>query len=286
MLAGSLCLATCATGLWVRPARAEGSRDLFPSGAPGNRGNITWTSNSAAGFRSRTLMRVYANAGEFILMGSSAVGVRNGDIEVFNPGTVTGSVANETIPTSANFTCTSDRPSTGFIANRTQELAGPESIDGTGNTTGYTPCWYQAPSTGIYFIAMYGPSGANSNQSSNNGATGSIATVNTGNNQNTGISAWDVTVRNSQASTADLNGRLHTFFITMNMGANGRNLNSDLYPVTVDGYRYEIDIRGLDPFGFRIFGNQLGNLDSDGTTPLYHDVLGTNGAIANPEGGT
>jgi len=89
-----------------------------------------------------------------------------------------------------------------------------------------------------------------------------------------------------QSSVTDLTGRLFTMLITMNMGSIGKKLNSTLYPVTVDGYRYRVTMRGLDPFGFRIFGNQLGNLDSDGKTALYRDVLGTNGGISNPEGGT
>ncbi|MEM6351792.1 MAG: GEVED domain-containing protein [Cyanobacteria bacterium P01_D01_bin.14] len=267
-----------------QPALAEGSRDMFPAGALGNRGNIVWKNNTAAGFRDRTLLRVYANAGEYILVGSSAVGVNNGDIEIFDPGSVTGSVANESLPGTADFACTT-QTGRGFIADRSAELAGPESIDGLGNTAGYTPCFYQAASTGIYYVAMYGPSGKNSNSSPNDGVQPDITTLNTGNNQNTGISAWDVTVRDSQSAITDREGRLHTFFVSMNLGDNGRYLHSDLYPITTDGYRYEIDIRGLDPFGFRIFGNQIGNFDSDGATPLYNDVLGSNGDISNPSGG-
>ncbi|MBE9064219.1 DUF11 domain-containing protein [cf. Phormidesmis sp. LEGE 11477] len=285
-LASSLSITLCAVGAWSQPVRAEGSRDMFPDGAPGNRGHIIWRSGTAAGFRNRTLLRVYAEEDEYILVGSSAVDRRNGDIEIFNPNRVNGQAANETIPSNPDFTCT-DQDGLGFIANRAEELAGPESIDGTGNTGGYEPCFYQAPETGIYYVAMYGPSGRNSTESANNGVQPNINQLNTGNNQNTGISAWDVTVRSSdQSSTDDLEGRLHTFLISLNMGRNGRYLHSDLYPITTDGYRYEIDMRGLDPFGFRIFGSQLGNLDSDGVSPLYKDVLGENGSIDNPEGGT
>ena len=296
-LTSSLLIAVCTFGTAIEPVRAEGSRDLFPSDAPANanRGNILWRGDSAGGSKRRTLLRVFANQGEYILVGSSAVGVGSGNIEIYDPGTVTGAAGNESIPSTANadFVCSSQRtgqPSgtgNGFIANRTQELAGPQSIDGTGNTNGYTPCDYQAPTTGIYYVAIYGPSGKNNNTDSpNQGVEPDISQVNTGTNQNTGISAWDVTVRDSVSSTTDLNGRLHTYFINMNLGANGRQLYSDLYPITIDGYRYQIDLNGLDPFGFRIFGNLLGNLDSDGESPLYHDVIGTNGSIDNPEGGT
>ena len=264
---------------------------MFPSGALGNRGNIIWSAATANGFNDRTLLRVFANAGEYILVSSSAVDVDDGDIEIFD--SVSGRVAAETLGTSV-FSCVAQRTANpadanrGFINTRTEELAGPLSINGTGNPNSYEPCYYQAPSTGVYYVAMYGPLGSSTGRISNgnSGVEPNITTLNTGTNQGTGISAWDVTVRDSQSSTTDLTGRLHTFYITMNMGDNGRQLHSDLYPITTDGYQYEIDIRGLDPFGFRVYGNQLGNLNSDGLTPLYGDVLGSNGSISNPLGNT
>ncbi len=135
---------------------------------------------------------------------------------------------------------------------------------------------------------MYGPGGENSGGggNTNNNVEPDVEKINASNNQNSGISAWDVTVRSSESSTTDIKGRLFTFYITLNMGDNGRQLHSDLYPVTVDGYRYKLDMKGLDPFGFRIFGNQLGNLDSDGETPLYRDVVGKDGGVLTPWGGT
>ncbi|MEO0539809.1 MAG: DUF11 domain-containing protein, partial [Cyanobacteria bacterium P01_A01_bin.105] len=291
-----LSLALCITSGWQSVALAEGSRDMYPASSPAgaDRGHIEWTNNTSGGVRRRTLLRVYAEAGEYILLGSSAIGVSAnggvGDIVVYDPGTVTGPVADENLPTTPNFVCSVDRPGTGFIGTRAEELTGPESIDGSGNTAGYTPCWYQATTTGMYYVAMYGPSGPNTNgqgsNSPNAGAQLPVGSIRTDSTQKAAVSAWDVTVRDSQSSTTDRLGRLHTFYIALNMGSNGRQLHADLYPITMDGYRYEIDIQGLDPFGFRLFGNQLGNLDSDGVTPLYRDVLGTNGGINNPAGGT
>ncbi|MEM6404756.1 MAG: DUF11 domain-containing protein, partial [Cyanobacteria bacterium P01_D01_bin.116] len=290
---GSIGLALLASGCFSLPVFAEGSKDMYPSGAPGDRGSITWTNGTWGGtqnFKNRTLLRVFAKQGEYILMGSSAVNVGNGNILVYspNPVSVTGDAAKENLGT-ASFSCDTQGGGRGKINSRAEELAGPESVDGTGNTGGYKPCFYQAPTTGVYYIAMYGPSGGNSTTSPNSAIRNNqtIESINTGTNQNTSISAWDVTVRSSdQSSTTDLTGRLFTMLITMNMGSNGKRLNSILYPVTVDGYRYKVTMRGLDPFGFRIFGNQIGNLDSDGKTPLYRDVIGTNGGISNPEGGT
>lgn len=288
----SIGLILWASGCFSLPAHAEGSKDMYPNGASGDRGSITWSRGTWGGtqnFNNRTLLRVFAKQGEYILMGSSAVNVRNGNILVYNPGSINGDAAKENLPSTADFNCRAQGDGRGKINNRAEELAGPQSVDGTGNTSGYKPCFYQAPTKGVYYIAMYGPSGGNSDASPDSAIKNNqtIETINTRTNQNTSISAWDVTVRSSdQSSTTDLTGRLFTMLITMNMGDNGKKLNSTLYPVTVDGYRYRVTMRGLDPFGFRIFGNQIGNLDSDGKTPLYRDVLGTDGSISSPEGGT
>ena len=270
------------------PAYAEGSRDMFPSGAPGNRGHMLWQSGTInGGFKRRTLLRVYAEKDQYILVGSSAVGVDRGNILIYNPNTlIDNSSARESLPATANFDCVNQQPGRGFISTRAQELAGPKSIDDQGNTNGYTPCYYQAPETGVYYIAMYGPKGVSSNSDPSGKITGDIENIINNGNQRNSISAWDVTVRSSnQSSTTDITGRLFTFFIDMNMGDNGRQLHSDLFVVTIDGFRYKLDMRGLDPFGFRIFGNLVGNWDSDGTTPLYRNVLGDNASIDNPEGG-
>ncbi|MDJ0800987.1 MAG: hypothetical protein QNJ51_29975 [Calothrix sp. MO_167.B12] len=284
LLAGFTSL-VCASSFSL-PVYGEGSRDMFPSGAQGNRGSILWRGGTtSSGFKKKTLLRVYAEKDQYILVGSSAVGVGSGNILIYNPNTITGGPAKENLPSTANFNCVSQQPGRGFISSRAQELAGPKSIDDTGNTNGYTPCYYQAPATGVYYIAMYGPSGANSTVDASSGVQQNIEQINTSSSQVTSISAWDVTVRSSnQSSTTDITGRLFTFYIEMNMGGNSRQLHSDIYIVTLDGFRYKLDMRGLDPFGFRIYGNLVGNWDSDGKTPLYRNVLGDSADISNPEG--
>ena len=268
------------------PAGAEGSRDMYPQASQGNRGNILWTTKTwGSGFYERTLLRVFARKNEYILMGSSAIGVNNGDILLYKPGRITGDAAKESIPGTADFSCQKDQLGRGKIQNRTEELAGAKPVSGADNPNGYTPCYYQATETGVYYIAMYGPVGSNSSNNGDAGVEPNIENINTNSSQDTGISAWDVTVRSSDLSTTDITGRLFTFVLSINMGDNGRQLHSNLYPVTVDGYRYELDIRGLDPFTFRIFGNQVGNFNSDGKTPLYGNVLGEDGGVSNPEGG-
>lgn len=284
-------ISTLLACLWlaeVQVAQAEGSRSLYPAGATGNRTNIEWRDDSLYGglLKRRTLLRVYVNAGENILMGSSAVGTGLGDVLVYNPGRVTGAVGSEIIPTTSDFQCSTQRTVSplagrGRILTRATELAGPRSISGTGNTAGYAPCHYTAPTTGVYSVVFVGPTATQSNTTN-----GSIATLETNNNQGNSVGAWDVTVRSSDPnSTQDLTGRLFTYYFTLYTSQNGRTLNFSLYPVTNDGYQYRLILRGLDPYGFVLYGNQVGFFDSDGKTPLYRNVLGTDDTLSSLRGG-
>jgi uncharacterized repeat protein (TIGR01451 family) len=282
----------------TQPVHAEGSRSLYPSSASGFRANLEWrTSTYGSGSTSlkrRTLLQVYVQKDEYILLGSSAVGVSDGgtsgDISVYSASKVSGRVGNENISGSADFTCSAQRTSTlntnqGRITNRNQELAGPDTITNATNATpggqvtnGYVPCYYQAPSAGIYYIAFYGPSGGNSNNEGTIAADVNLsATGNFDSSQKTSVAAWDVTVRNSLTSTADIKGRLFADYLALFTGSNNRPLNSTFYIATRDGYKYRTEFNGLDPNGFVIYGNDVGFYDSDGKTPLYHNILGNSG---------
>lgn len=283
------------------PVGAEGSRSLYPSGATGNRANLEWrTSNYASLLKRRTLLKVYVNAGEYILLGSSAVGVTlgttSGNIQVYGPGRVTGSIGQETIPASADFSCNDQRTTTGNttnqgrIATRAAELAGPDTITDSTNATqgnavtnGYIPCFYQAPSTGIYSIVFSGPAGTDSNTQT--APNGSIDEPDVSSSQNTSVSMWDVTIRDSLTSTTDLKGRLFANYLAMFMGLNKRYMNSTLFIVTKDGFRYRTDLGGIDPNGFIIFANNIGFYDSDGQTPLYRDLVADDDQLTTPQGG-
>ncbi|MEH2092658.1 lamin tail domain-containing protein [Nostoc sp.] len=288
-LLSGLALSLCYLSSGIQSAQAEGSRTLYPSSASASssRANLEWRTDTYGGLvLRRTLLKVYANKDEYILLGSSAVGVNNGNIRVYNPGRVSGSIGSETVPNTPDFVCTS-QAGRGVISTRQQELNGPRAISGGGNPNGYIPCYYQAPSTGVYDIVFYGPDGGSS--SANGAPTGEMDLSN-GNNfnaqQGTSVAAWDVTVRSSnQTSTTDLNGRLFSYYLALFTGNNGRYLNFPVYPVTTDGYRYKVELRGTDPNGFVLYGNQTGFFDSDGKSPLYHDILGADSQLANPQGG-
>jgi uncharacterized repeat protein (TIGR01451 family) len=273
-------------------AHAEGSRNLYPNGATGFRANLEWRTSSYGpttpinnSLRRRMLLKVYANANEYILMGSSAKGIGSGDILVYNPGLVTGRIGAETFPANPSFRATS-QATRGRITSRTQELAGPRSITGGGNPNGYVPAFYRAPVTGIYDVVFYGTAGANSD--ADGGPTGQIGLTSGSNfnsTQGTSVAAWDVTVRATQNTTTDRNGRLFCYYLTLFTGDNGRPVNATFYPVTLDGYRYETFLNGLDPNGFLNYGNLIGFLDSDGLSPLYRDLMGSDAQLTTVQGG-
>ena len=183
----ALTLAVAGAVLAAAPATAafaEGSRDLYPTNATcatnaanGTcRANIEWRTNlygpaADTHIARRTLFYVYAQAGEVLEMGSSAVGVDSGDITVYDPGVITDTDAQPlpTVTSGTNgFKCSVQRTASGvaaqgMITSRAQELAGPQAVSGGGNPTGYVPCSYVAPSTGLYNVVFYGPAGDGGN---------------------------------------------------------------------------------------------------------------------------
>ena len=277
---------------------ADGSQNLYPSGATGSRANTEWRTGSYGGsaIARRTLLHAYATAGEFLLVGSTAMGHGAADILIWDPGLVTGTPGNETIPGTASFSCAAQRIGSGIaaqgeITSRAEELAGPDTVPGGGVVNGYTPCDYVAPATGIYSIAMVGPAGLSSN--ADGGVVADVA-LTSGNDfnatQGTSIAAWDVTVRDilTDPSTTK-GGRVFSYVLSLFTGGNGLPVDSTMYAVTTDGFRYRVDQRGMDPNGWVEYGSQLGFLDPDGTTPLYHDALAENtgspGQLTSVQGG-
>ena len=279
-------LSLCFAALTHSAAWAEGSRNLYPNGAQGNRANIEWRTNTYGNLLlRRTLLKVYAQAGEYLLVGSSAVGVGSGDVLIYNPNRVTGAVGSENIPATADFQASS-QSGKGLLTTRAQELAGAQAVSGGGNPNGYAPAYYVAPSTGIYSVVFYGPDGSSSAANGTVGADVALTSSNdTSTNQHSSVAAWDVTVRSGAASTTDLTGRLFSSYLALFTGNNGLPLYSTIYAATTDGYQYRIAMNGLDPNGFIVYGNQIGFLDSDGVTPLYHDVLGADGQVSSIQGG-
>ena len=275
-------------------AHAEGSRTLFPATYPagGFRADLDLTVDATpstapyAGVTTRRqFLYVYANAGEYIVLGSSNRNPANGgDILVFNPQSF-GTKGAETIPATADFTCSAATPppgsfsggSLGYIDTRQHELDGPRSADGTtppASGAGYSPCAYRAPVTGIYGVRFTVAT------SGGTGPTGSVGTLHIG---NATVAAWDVTVRSSDPkSVTDINGRVFTYAYVAFTGNNSRPVFHTLYYATTDGQRYQQDMQGFDPNGYALWANVSGFLDNG--QPLYKDIRGGNAQITPGSG--
>ena len=273
--------------------QAEGSREIVASG--GARALSEWRSSSYGNLLlRRTFYQVYANAGEVIFMGSSGMAVPGAsDIVLFKPGRINSFTESQQVLLPApDFKCTNYRAlpgngAAGVLNTRAKELAGPLPSAG-----GYTPCLYTAPVAGVYWVAFYGPNGRTDDIDGNN--PGSIAAPNITANQNSGVSLWDLTVRSSAASTTDIKGRVWTDYMTLFTTGNGAayRLQSNVYALTRDGFKYAIDLNGLDGNGFILYGNTVGFLNPDNATPLYHDVVSGDAPLSqgsnqlyNPQGG-
>jgi hypothetical protein len=81
-----------------RPVQAEGSMNLYPTTSANRRALTEWRTDTTVNFYRRTFFRVYAQAGEYILMGSSAMnlvsslgGGRTGDIVLYQEGLISNS---------------------------------------------------------------------------------------------------------------------------------------------------------------------------------------------------
>ena len=248
----------CIFGNTIQPSWAEGSKELVSDG--GYRPYLEWSDLLLAGIVRKTVLKVYVQQGETVNLGSSVptsfsntqdivyrspFGTQNGSCDVLNTGF-------------------------GLINTVAKETAGPLP-----NIGGYTPCSFVATETGIYEVEFHSPdkSGATNNNPPPRTTTAVFPTNGT---QLSGVAAWDITVRDSNGVKK---GRVFTNYIAMNMGGNaGLNgapaalgLNSKLYIQTKDGYRYETDMNGVDPFGFIFFANSRGYIDSNGST-LYHSI--------------
>ena len=52
------------------------------------------------------------------------------------------------------------------------------------------------------------------------------------------------------ASTVKIAGRLFAYYLALFTGGNGLPVYPTVYAVTSDGYRYQVDLRGMDPNGW------------------------------------
>ncbi|MGB7443835.1 MAG: isopeptide-forming domain-containing fimbrial protein [Coleofasciculaceae cyanobacterium] len=236
-LVGSLALALNFAS--TQPVAAEGSIDLIENG--GDRPFLEFRTDDTSGVQRQTVIKVYAEAGETLNLGSSATGLGQGNINFRRP---------DGTPDSCG-------PGVGLIANLTEEQAGPGA--------GYAPCQVPVDQTGIWEIDFVSPNPNSDADPASRGVNQEWTQL-----DNVGyVSAWDVTVQN--ANGAEVLGRAYANYMALNLGSNNRSLNSVAYILTEIGFLYRINLNGLDPFGFIFFANNKGFRDGGGN-PLFRSV--------------
>lgn len=222
---------------------AEGSKELSSNG--GYRAFLLSqnTANLSFPFPTPGTMKAYVRAGETICAGSSAVGIGAGAIVLRAP--------DGSIYTSASSTI-------GLIANRAQELAGPQP-----NAGGYLPFTRVAGASqeGVWEVDFISPS--------NGAATGANpipipAAAPWTQPSGQYIAAFDVSVRDA-ANTGFLTGRTFTNIFSGILGTYDVGFNAIFRILTRDGYQYTLDNNGQAGNGFSFFANNKGFRTTTGT---------------------
>ncbi|OKH52547.1 hypothetical protein NIES2101_14010 [Calothrix sp. HK-06] len=250
----SLNLLLCTLGYCVKPAQAEGSKELVSDG--GYRPYIEWADTLSAGIVRRTKLKVFVQKDEIVNLGSSVITSSNDNQDIVYRSLFGGQ----------NGFCDVKATGEGLIDTVAKETNGPGISSG-----GYNPCTFIAKETGIYEVEFHAP--ATSADPPPKKASDQFPTDSS---QKAGVAAWDITVKDSAGNTKK--GRVFTTYIAMNMGANAGGafsdlaLNSKLYIQTKDGFRYETDMNGVDPYGFIFFGNSRGFIDKTNNSTLYHSA--------------
>jgi uncharacterized repeat protein (TIGR01451 family) len=234
---------------------AEGSKDLYPTGAKGNRAFLLCNTNSVSlfsnPFKTTGTHYVYAKAGEIIAVASSAQGKGLGTILLTAP--------NGAVYTSGNSL------TIGLIQDRNRELAGPNN--GTGLPAGtYTPYnkTVSASEAGVWkidFITPLGPNGNSTSLAPADVLADGAWTQGSGNtNANNGdiLAAWDVSVR---TGTTWLSGRVFTNVLTLYINGGfveNTSFHVTNYILTQDGRAYRVKTNGNNGIGFTFFSNNNG----------------------------
>ena len=266
--------------LFCTAVYAEGSRDMTSSGE-GYRPYTEYDSNSMAGVTRQTVLSVYAQEGEEILLGTSQWDSYDGnDILVTAPS---GTVTNIDVEAPYRYTGFSSwEYYAGHIATKEMEEAGP-NYNGN-NSDGYTPYIYNVRQTGIYTVCFHGQTetggGNNPEASLLSREDGKFQPERSGydllgsfrKNDNTAstVAAWDISVyRNGEY----VPGRVFTKHLSLNTGDSGAAVNSSVYVLTTDGYEYKVDLNGIDPFGFIFYGNNRGLVDLTNNRTVYKNAV-------------
>lgn len=234
--------------------KAEGSKDFVAF--PGYR-LFFWAERQQQ-------IKVYADAGEFINVGSSHVGVSGGFIRVFRPdGTLHSTYDN-----------LSNNPGLGIINNNLEEIEGPTG-GGTTGGAGYEPGVVDvgAGEGGIWTVTLEYPvyRGTAFANLLNNQAWNRIPDQ--PGNQRV-VLAWDVTVTQGGAGNdggTAREGRVYSNDYHSIMNRNGVTSSPMYYILSRAGFLYEAQFNDVDPWGFPLYSNNVGLVDAFGN-PQYRST--------------
>jgi uncharacterized repeat protein (TIGR01451 family) len=262
-----LCLLIAFTGGLLLPATSPVAASGSRLNSGGNRAYIEWHATATtAGIPRRSTFKAYVAAGERIVIGSSAMGIGDGDVVIRPPNGP------------AVLTCVGRNggdPTYGRIADRAEELAGPSLAVGA---PGYTPCIVSAAETtaagtGVWEFDFISPDPE------------VPLAINPPPILQTDdwvqdptrfwISAWEIGVYPA-VGTTEIEGRVFASYLALNMGGNSNafrtiGFDAELFVLTNDGYTYLVNTNNIDPFGFIFFSNSEGITDASGL-PIYRSV--------------
>ena len=237
---------------------AEGSKYRYPEGGQGGRAFLnsnTYTGTSGTTmaswpFKSRGTHYAYLRTGEILHAASSAQGIGNGRIILTAP--------DGTVYTSANNT-------TGQIASRTAELAGPRLSSQGAGANRFTTYSRTATSeqVGIWKIEFL-PTG-DANSSSTPSITNISADANwTQSASSELIAAWDISV---ESSGVWIPGRIYSNVVNLHISSSQTaGFNGQVYAMTRDGYIYRVHNNGNNGVGFTFFVNNRGFLSNNSSS--------------------
>lgn len=274
---------------------AEKVQAATPDTPAGYRPYLEWQDSSTAGLKRLQKIYVYANAGETIYFGSSLMEnlpesqAKRSLKDSF--GYDVGAPVKSKIAVTLPYTAESCGESTaknyyhvyntvndvtqieggaygdsniylfqnidgteGAITTWQQEAIGPDALyDG-----GYKAFQFVAPVTGIYTFRFFGSvydKGVNPEMK-----PAPAPLVQSGGT----VAAWDTTVAQiNDGILEEVSGRTFTDVLFWNMGNQGKKggiLNKNVFVLTSDGFEYEVNFNGMDPWGYVFYANKRGLL--------------------------
>lgn len=280
---------------WIMDGKVQAASPEIPTGY---RPYLEWQDSSTAGLKRVQKIYVYANAGETIYFGSSLIDnlpqsqVKKSLNNSF--GYDVGTTINSKIAVTLPFSSESCGETTaknyyhvygnlndvlqieggaygdsniylfqnvdgveGAITTWQQEVTGPDELfDG-----GYKAFHFVAPVTGIYTFRFFG-------SVYNGGVNPQMKPATDPLVQSGGtVAAWNTTVARMNAGTREVvSGRTFTDVLFWNIGNQGQKggiLNKNVFVLTDDGFEYEVNFNGMDPWGFVFYANKRGLLVSN-----------------------